>query len=150
MLGSDLLANNRFIFATPTLDLVTPVSDVPLSLLTADPFPVGANFICTIARFVASSLDGTITTGPTLNAGNDVAKTNLLASGVQLGAAALNSVFASGLPGLIAATSGVNNLNKQLRDPSSFPFKLDITVGAVLNTATQAQGRWLFGGFVFP
>lgn len=151
MISSALLRNNRFVFASAVVDYLAaaPQLDLPISLVDGGEFPDGFDFVCTIARFKVISLNGTMTTGPTLNAGNDVAKTNLLASAIQVTAGNLNSINTSGLPGVVAAASGVNNLNKQIISPTTSAFKLDVTVAAVPNTATTFQGRWFFAGYIF-
>jgi hypothetical protein len=128
--------------ATSTDNVLTPIGKSD---------PTGFLFLPVTTRWIirAGDLDGTITTGPTANAGNNPAKTNVLLSAVQLTAANMNTMFTSGLPNDAGAANTTNLTLAQLFDGAN-PFKMDITVACAFNTATKAKARWAIVGAWVP
>jgi len=107
----------------------------------------GKKFLTVGIRFVITQLDGTITTGPTTNAGNDVAKTNVLTSAITMTAANINAVNSGGgPPGFATSAAPTGAVGKILTDTSN-QFDLDVTVAATANTATKCKGRVYLAGF---
>lgn len=91
------------------------------------------------AGLAITQKDGTVTVGPTLQAGTDAGISNLCASTVQaaLAAAALNTKVS--LTGQPVTTAGL--------DMTTNGIRLQITVGATLGTATVFKAR--LGYFIF-
>jgi len=125
-----------------TLDLLATSSDNVLTGTIS-----GKYFICTSARWMVYTLDGTITTPPTMNSGNDVSKINTGASGQQISAANITSLLAAGgPPAPVSVAAGVNNLNRLLVTAAT-AFKVDVTVAATPNTATVFTAKLILGGY---
>jgi hypothetical protein len=128
------------------VDLTTPSTDNALTTGIGGRF-----FLPTTARWLvpAGELDGTVTTGPTVNCGNNVAKTNILGSAVQLTAANCNTMNTNGLPNVAPAANTTNLTLQQLVDGST-TIKFDVTSGAVLNTATKLRAHLVLYGAWIP
>jgi hypothetical protein len=81
----------------------------------------------------ATQKDGTVTTGPTTQCGNDVGISNFASSTIQ-------STLASSTAGTRTALQGSSN-GTSIIDLSTGALKLQITSGAVLGSATVFRGR---------
>jgi hypothetical protein len=124
--------------STGTIDFLATTADNALT----PTFP-GRYFIPVGIRYEIDTIDGTITTGPTTNLGNNAGKNNVLAAAIQMTAAAMNAINTSGAPGL---ATGIAPLVGQKFVDCATSFKLDVTA-ATPNTATQATGRVFLAGF---
>jgi len=113
-------------FVTPAIDYTAP------QVVTIYP-PIGYRIASSLALAQGiTTKDGTVTTGPTVKFGTNATRDNMAPATAQvtLAAAAVNTT--TGVTGLVAASFGF--------DLTSDGMKYEITVGAVLGTATQFKG----------
>lgn len=126
-----LLNQSYYTFVSAEIDL----TKAPQSIIILPPLSL-TTFGLTRFNWAITAKDGTVTTGPTAQAGSNAAVTNFFVNGVQtaLAAGALNaSVVPTGL-----TTSTVSNL-----DLTANGIVLQITAPAVLGTATVFKARIL-------
>lgn len=87
-------------------------------------------------RVMVTKLDGTVTTGPTLQAGANAAINDVIASTTQVG---LTTTTLNGTVVFNGAPAPTNIL-----DLSLFGVRVQVTLGAVLGTATVLKGHLYF------
>jgi hypothetical protein len=118
----------RVASATPEIDLTVPQTFNFLPPMNY------RGFLPFATRIFLTQLDGTITTGPTMQCGANAGINDVNSSAVSTGftTAALNTqvVFA----GVVSP--------QNILDLSQFGLRVQITSGAILGTATVAKGRF--------
>ncbi len=125
---------------TAVIDLLATHANVPLVGTIAGRF-----FIVRSAIWVIESINGTITTGFTANCGNNVAKTNVVASAVNVSSTNLNLINTAGAPAPAPAQT-LANANALLVTAAT-SFKVDVTIAAVVNSATAMTGKLVLDGY---
>lgn len=107
----------------------------------------GKYFLPFLGRFIVTALDGTITTPPTTNIGNNVAKNNYRVSGAGSPSAAdLNTIAgAAVLPATALYAIPVPTTLGLIDNATS--VKVDVTVAATPNTASVFRGKIAMAGF---
>jgi len=126
--------------------MVTPQIDFLAAPASYEMTPnfAGRYFFAVGIRWFIDLIDGTITTGPTDNLGNNAAKTNVLANAIHMTAANINAINTAGQPGPAAALAPV--IGVQAVDCAT-PHSVQITAAAVPATATTCKGRVFLAGF---
>ena len=151
--GSESIANFNKLATVPTgvpvmgtlesavINLLATSSDNAMTGTIA-----GRYFVAVTGKFVVTALDGTMTTGPTTNIGNNAAKTNLRASSANLpSAATLNTAQGTGVLPAFTLYSTDNAVPSLIDATTS--FKVDITAAATPNTATACAGKFVIFGY---
>jgi hypothetical protein len=131
------------------LDVGTEIDPVTIANYTLTP-PSGFYMIATALRTIQTQLDGTLTSTAIANMGNDAAKVNIAASGA--GAFGSLAQINTAPTGLKQYSVALNTLNPAVSNvvSTATPFTLQITTGAVLNTATIYRVRCFLLGALIP
>lgn len=127
------------VMASPLIDFLA----APATYALSPNFP-GRYFLPIGIRYFIDQINGTITTGPTDNIGNNGAATNVLANAIHVTGANINAINTAGQPGYatgIAPVVGVHSVD------CTTPHSVQITAAAVAGTATICKGRVFLAGF---
>lgn len=144
-LSTGSLPANAMIQGVMSTALVDFLAAPALYPMTPSAF-AGRYFLPALIRFVIDQINGTITTGPTINIGNNAAHNNVTGTTANFpSAVAMNAINTAGTPGMAVASS-VSGQGLQLTDCVN-TYSLQITVAAVANTATIAKGRMFLAGW---
>ena len=126
-----------------------PINPTLVANYTITP-PPGCYLIATAFRTIQTQLDGTLTSSAVSNAGNDAAKVNLAASSANtFGTLAQINTAPTGVKQYSVALNTLNAAVANMIDTTT-PFTLQVTTGAVLNTATIYRVRVFLSGVMIP
>lgn len=105
---------------------------VPQTLVVVPPLTDFRWNFCQSPQWIVTAKDGTVTQGPTAQMGTDAGISNILPSTIQT----ITGLSVNGNQNINPLPTTANNL-----DMSVTGWRLQITVGAILGTATTFKGR---------